>query len=245
MNLETLQVGWICFEESIWVVQGVNSGVFHAISETVVVQLCTPHWEFNLLARELPNPRQLDNLVWFCFTMFRASSRKTRRLGISLWLGLGTSGDFCCHVWKLMLVVGCALIWTVLQTPTLWPLLMIYHSSLDFSQHGRWVQELSAQERMRQKCLAFLWSSYHQFGYTLVVRESLRFTLLQRRGNIDPINWVKVMPICHFKKTMEDVRYWCNHLWKIQSASRKRANFSLSRAFYFFQHIIDALIFLK
>ena len=53
-------------------------------------------------------------------------------------------------------------------------------------------QELPAQERMRQKCLAVyglvLEVTSHQFGYTLVVKESLRFTLLQRRGNIDPIN---------------------------------------------------------
>ena len=53
-------------------------------------------------------------------------------------------------------------------------------------------QELPAQERMREKCSAFyglvLEVTYRQFGYTLVVKESLRFTLLQRRGNIDPID---------------------------------------------------------
>lgn len=91
------------------------------------------------------------------------------------------------------------------RTPTLWPLLMIYHSSLNL-KHGRWVSRAISPGENEAGCLAFYGLNYHQFGYTLVVRVTKIHSASKER-KYRPHQLVKVMPICHFKKTMEDVRY--------------------------------------
>lgn len=163
-------------------VQGVDSGVLHADSQTDGVQLC-PSLRISLSPENCLV--QGSRTVQFGSVSQCLGPQLGRLEDQELVCGwdLGTSGGFCSHVWELMLFVGCGLIWTVGKNT--YTVASSYDISFQSGPHSMvgGFQELPAQERMRQKCLAFyglvLEVTYHQFGYTLVVKES------QRR---DPIN---------------------------------------------------------
>lgn len=94
------------------------------------------------------------------------------------------------------------------RTPTLWPLLMIHHSSWT-SEHGRWVSRATSPGENEGEVLSILWSSFRSHIPSVWLYSSgqgvTKIHSASKERKYRPHRLMKVMPICHFKKTMEDV----------------------------------------
>lgn len=180
-------------------VQGVDSGILHADSQTDGVQLC-PSLRISLSPENCLV--QGSRTVWFGSVSQCLGPRLGRLEDQELVCGwdLGTSGGSCSHVWELMLVVGCGLIRTVGQNT--YAVASSYIILVWTSQHGRWVSRATSPGENEAEVLGILWSSFRSHIPSIWLYSSGQGITKER-----PHQLMEIMPICHFKKTREDVRY--------------------------------------